>query len=191
MFFRNKKGVSVVLSNLLMILIVVVSVSALGIALVPVIKKSFSGFGNCIDAQNSIDIVNTRLTCFDIDDNLGGLTIKVKKKDLKKFRIALTNDFGAVTIFDVVQGDNPAGFGMFGRGIPGVAGSQQIQFPDALQQLNYVAVLSSGSAFVKVEVSPVVKKDICNVDDVVELKLCDGDINLAQEPPINVNVQVI
>ncbi len=191
MSFRNKKGLGAVLSNSLIILIVVVLVSALGFALVPVIKKSFSGFGNCIDAQNSIDIVNTQLTCFDLDEGLGGLTIKLNKLGLKKFRIALTNDLGATTIFDVSQGDNPSGFGMYGFGAPSVAGSQQIQFPDALQQLNYVIVLSSGSAFVKAEVSPVVKKDICNIDDVVEFKLCDGDISLAQEPPIDVNVQVV
>ncbi len=191
MNFQNKKGVSVVLSNMLIILFVVVLVSALGLALVPVIKKSFSGFGNCIDAQNSIDIVNTRITCFDIDHNLGGLTIKVNKEGLKKFRIALTNDLGTVTIFDVSQGDNPSGFGMFGWGIPGIGGSQQMQFPNALQQLNYVAVLSSGNAFVKAEISPMVKKDVCNLDDTFEFKLCDEDINLAQEPPINVYVQVV
>lgn len=191
MNFRNNKGLGAVLSNSLTILIVVVLVSAMGIALVPVIKKSFSGFGNCIDAQNSMNFVNTRLTCFDLEDNLAGLTIKFNKDGLKKFRIALTNDLGAVTIFDVTQGNNPSGFGMFGLGIPGVSGSQQIQFPNALQQLNYVAVLSSGSAFVKAEVSPVVKKDICNVEGVVEFKLCDGDISLAQEPPIDVNVQVV
>ncbi len=191
MNFWNKKGVGAVITNSLIILVVVVLVSAIGLALVPVIKRSFSGFGNCIDAQNSIDIVNTPITCFDIDDGLGGLTIKANKDGLKKFRIAFTNDLGEVILFDVSKGDNPSGFGMFGRGIPSVAGSQQIQFPDALQQLNYVAVLSSGSAFVKAEVSPVAKKDVCNVDDVVEFKLCDGDISLAQEPPITVDVQVV
>ncbi len=191
MNFQNKKGIGSVLANSLIILVVLVLVSAMGIALVPVIKKSFSGFGDCIDAQNSIDIVNTQFTCFDLNNNLAGLTIKSNKDGLKKLRIAFTNGSGAVTIFDVVRGDSPSGFGMLGGGIPGVAGSQQIQFPDALQQLKYVAVLSSGNAFVKAEVSPVVKKNICNVEDTIDLKLCDGDINLAQEPPISVNVKVV
>ncbi len=121
--FWNKKGVSALIATLLVIMLVLVLVSAIGLALVPVIKKTFSGFGNCLDAQNSLDIVQTRLTCYDTDDNLGGLTVKVNKEGLKKFRVAFTDNLGAVTFFDVSEGDNPADFGMFGQGIPGAAGS--------------------------------------------------------------------
>lgn len=186
----NKRGVSPLISNLLIILIVIVLVSAIALALVPVIKKSLSGFGNCLDAQNSLDIVQTRLTCYDTDDNLGGLTVKMNKEGLKKFRVAFTDNLGSVTFFDVTEGDNPSGFGMFGQGVPMGAGSQQIQFPDALQQLNYIAS-SSGNDFVKVEVSPVVKKDVCPIDDIVDLNYCAPDVNLGQEPMINVNVNIV
>ena len=185
----DRKGVSPLIANLLIILIVIVLVSAIALALVPVIKKSLSGFGNCLDAQNSLDIVQSRLTCYDSDVALGGIALKVNKEGLKKFRVAFFDSAGSSTVFDVAGGDSPAGFGMFGQGIPRGAGSQQIQFPDALQQLIYVAS-SSGNNFVKVEISPVVKKDVCPIDDAVDLNLCAPDINLGQEPMININVNV-
>ena len=185
----DRRGVSPLIANLLIILIVIVMVSAIALALVPVIKKSLSGFGNCLDAQNSLDIVQTRLTCYDTDDNLGGMTVKVNKEGLKKFRIAFTDNLGLVTLFDVIEGDNPSGFGMFGQGMPMGAGSQQIRFPDVLQQLNYIAS-SSGNDFVKLEISPVVKKDVCPVDDIIDLNYCAPDVNLGQEPVINVNINI-
>ena len=177
------------IANMLIILIVVVLVSAISLALVPVIKRSFAGFGNCLDAQNSLNFVKTRLTCYDLDDDLGGLTIKANKDGLKKFRVAFTDNLGTVTFFDVSEGDNPSGFGMFGFGIPGAVGSQQIQLPQALQQLNYIA-LSSGNAFVKAEISPVVKKEICPIDDVVELEPCAPHVNLGQLPFVEIFVSV-
>ena len=186
----DRGGVSPLIANLLIILIVLILVSAIGLALVPVIKRSLSGFGNCLDAQNSLDIVNTRLTCYDTDDNLGGVTVRVNKEGLKKFRVAFTDNLGAVTFFDVSEGDNPAGFGMFGRGIPGAAGSQQIQFPEALQQLNYIA-LSSGNNFINAEIAPIVKKDVCSIDDTIELEICVPDVNLGQPPFVNIQVSFV
>ena len=67
---------------------------------------------------------------------------------------------------------------MYGQGIPGVAGSQQIQFPDALQQLNYVARSFSRNDFVKVEIAPIAKKNVCPIDDVVDLGYCAPDVAL-------------
>ena len=186
----DRRGVSPLIANILIILIVIVLVSAIALALVPVIKKSLSGFGNCLDAQNSLDIIQTRLTCYDSDVDIGGLTIKVNKEGLKKFRVAFTDEPGAVTFYDVSAGDNPSDFGMFGQGVPGAAGSQQIQFPEVLQQLNYVAFSSGGNDFIKVEIAPIVKKDVCPIEDVVDLNLCAPDINLGQEPFVNINVNV-
>ena len=185
----NRRGFSPLVANVLLILIVIILVSAIALALIPVIRKSLSGFGNCLDAQNSLTLVKTRFSCYDTDDNLGGITVKVNKDGLKKFRVAFTDNLGGVTFFDVSQGDNPAGFGMFGQGIPGASGTQQIQFPQALQQLNYIAS-SSGNNFVKAEIAPVVKKDICPVDDSIDLAVCDPNINLGQPPFVNIVVNV-
>ena len=185
----DRRGVSPLIANILIVLIVIVLISAISLAFVPFIKKSLSGFGNCLDAQNSLDIVSTRMTCYDDDDNLGGVVVKFNKDGLKKFRLAFTDNLGAVTIFDVSEGNNPAGFGMFGLGPPGAAGSQQIQLPQALQQLTYIAS-SSGNPFVKVEISPMVKKNVCPVDDVVDLDYCSSDITLGQLPFVNIQVSV-
>ncbi len=182
-----KKGGGPLMATVLFVVIVLALVSAIALALVPVIKKSFSSLDNCLDAQSSLDIVKTRLTCYDASENLAGLTVKVNKEGMKKFRVAFTDDLGSSKVFDVTDGQSILGFAMFGFGQPGSTISPLIQFPEEGAQLTYIA---SGSNLIKAEIAPIVKKEVCPIDDVVDLNPCAPDVNLAQEPLINVYVSV-
>lgn len=172
----NRKAVSPLVANALLILLVIVMVSAIALALVPVIKKSLSGFENCIEAQNSLDFIQTRVSCYDGSESLAGMTIKLNNAGVKKFRLSLTDSQGDSIFYDISEGPNPLGFGMFGLGQPYSAGITTVNFPEEGQQLSYIA---SGVDIVGAEISPIVKKEICPISDVIELNSCPSSINLA------------
>ena len=184
--FCNKKGLTVLVGNFLILLLAIIFVSALALALVPLVRHSFSGVQNCLEAQYGLSFVReSRFMCFDGDESLAGIVVKAEKAGIKKFRLALTDSTGGVTVFDVADGDNPAGFGMFGRGVPEAAGSQQVQLPGEGQQLTYIA---SGVDIVRAQISPIAKKTVCAVDDAVELNYCESNINLAWIPAQEIKI---
>ena len=187
MRFLFKRGVSSVMATILIILLALIIIAAVSAIVLPFVRNNLSGAQTCLEAQYGVRFVETRLTCFDEDASLAGFTILVNKKGIKKFRVSLADVNGATNTFDVEDGDNPAGFAMFGTGQPGVLGTSQIQIPYAGQQLTYIA---SGMNIVRAEVAPIVKNSICSIDDSVEFNSCPGDVNLAQGPLIDVNVNV-
>ena len=183
----DRRGVSPLIGNILIVLIAIVLVSAIALALIPVIKKSLSGFGNCLDAQYSLELVQTKFSCYDDANNIGGITVKVNKDGLKKFRVAFFDSAGSSTVFDVADGSNPSGFGIYGFGAPQPAGTFQIQIPEPGQQLSYVA---SGADFVRAEIAPIARKDVCPIDDFIDINPCASNVNLAFFPPISVIINV-
>ena len=42
----------------------------------------------------------------------------------------------------------------------------------------------------KAEIAPIAKKDVCPIDDIVELELCAPDVSLGQLPFVNIYVNV-
>lgn len=175
-FLNNRKGVSQVIEQVLMIALVILIVSIIFIFLIPFIKGSFSDVQSCLDVQNKLVLIDSRFSCHDSNLQLNGLAIKSLSSEVKEFRISFTDSSGASTLYDVSEGPNPQGFNMLGRADALAAGSSNVLIPEESQQLIYIA---SGDGFVNAEVAPVVDGTICQVSDSIELPSCSSSVNLA------------
>ncbi|MGV8142733.1 MAG: hypothetical protein ACP5NS_03805 [Candidatus Pacearchaeota archaeon] len=171
----NRQAVSEVFSQILIVSLVVVLVATISVFLIPFIKGSFSDAQTCLDVQHSVSFVENRFSCYDSTIGTAGIVLKLESDAAKEFRIAFYDSSGGSTLFDIENGPNPSGFGMFGNGATLAAGDFTLSLPEEGQQLIYLA---QGADFSKVDISPVVKGTICPIDDSTTLSSCLPSVNL-------------
>ena len=184
-FYRT--ALSQIVSQVLIVSLVVILIIGISTFIIPFIKGSFSGAQTCLDAQYSISIVDNRFSCYDSELNTTGIVLKSESDSSKEFKIAFYDSVGASTIYDIKDGPNPFGFGMFGNGVSLPAGSFTLSLPEEGQQLIYLA---SGTDLVRADISPVVKGTVCPIDDSVELSHCLPSVNLNLVAGQNMNIVV-
>lgn len=187
-FISNKRGVAKIVAVVLISLLTLVALSVLVVAFFPLIKENLFETGSCLDSQLGVELVSTRISCYDSSNSLLGFTVKVKKDNFKTFRIALIDNNGKTIIYDIKSGSNPSGLGMLGEGFPGMAGSSTIQFPYFSQQLSYVASVQN---IIGAEISPVVNGNVCAVDDSIKFHPCPNDVYLGSLPPVSVLINIV
>ncbi len=181
----HRKAISEIMSQFLIISLVVLVIGAITVFLVPFIKGSFSDAKTCLDVQYSISIIDNRFSCYDSILDTAGIVLKSESDVPKEFKIALYDSAGVSTIYNLKDGPNPSGFGMFGNGVSLPSGGFTLSLPEEGQQLIYLA---SGTGFVRADVSPVVKGNTCPIDDSIELSPCLPSVNLNFVTGLNIDI---
>jgi hypothetical protein len=184
MFIKNKRGLGVVIGTVLIIILSLVIVGAIGAVVIPIVREKITEVNSCLEAQFSLELVNSRVTCSATASELSGFTVKINKEGIKKFRVSLLDKNGELKIYDVKEGDIVSGIGMYSDGVPGI---KPLQIPNVGQQLTYVANGANvGVEVTKIEIAPIARNVVCNIEDSVGLKSCPSDVNLG-----TINIQIL
>ncbi|MEK6918816.1 MAG: hypothetical protein AABW73_02145 [Nanoarchaeota archaeon] len=154
---NNKKGVSTIVTVVLLILVSITAVALIAAFVVPFIKGSLSQSNECYATLGKVDVVAGSNTCFDATTNTVRVNIKkgfVEGSEIKAVAVVLSGD-GKSKRYDVSNGGMSAN-------IRELSGSYNtaLSLPADGESNTYVFnVTDAGMTVVYAEVSPILSSD--------------------------------
>ena len=163
---KRKKGISPVITTVLLILLSISAVVIIAGVIIPFIKDSLSGSKECFEVIGQLEIDTESIyTCYDDSNNLVNLTIKrgVKEIDLEGFMIAISGG-GTSETFEIEGGEV--------GNVEMLNGSSDIVIPKRGEERTY-SITTTLSTLDYAEIAPIMKSGTtCEPTDKAEIEMC-------------------
>lgn len=180
---KSKKGVSQIISTILLILISIVAFASIVAFVVPFVQEQLEGSRECFNVPEQISIIDSsEYTCFNNDKIKVGVSVKRSSEEVEiggfQFAVRGKNTAGEENSVVVeVKGGTPA------ANVNMLNGDPDLILPKKGEEKTYVITLAPGraesavSSPEKVVIAPIsAKGKLCNIADEVEIPRCSESV---------------
>jgi len=162
MIRKNKRGVSGVITAVILIALVMAAASIVWVVVNNIIKERLEGSGSCIGLFEKV-IINNQYTCYNPDTEEFQFSISIEDIDIDKVVVSIAGQ-GSSKSFEITNEEKEiSGLGPYPSGIGAV------KLPGKNAGLTYIVSSSAGVGWPdSVKIAPVVGGKQCSVSDTLE-----------------------
>jgi len=160
----QKKGLSEIISTVLLILISVVAVSILAYVLIPMIKEWTSGSSECFNALDKIKIVNKGFTCYDSGNGEASFTVSLANDVKIKGIAASIGSEGSSKVFEIYNSSTNEDIKMYNGDY-----GEELELPNPGEERTYII----NYAGTELQVGLIMEKKTCDFSDSIVLESCE------------------
>jgi len=161
----KKKGLSGVVTTIILVALVVVAITIIWAVINQVVKERLEGAEKCSDLFDKIKL-NDVYTCNSMDNTQTQVSVNLEDVTVEKLIISISGQ-GNSESFDLENGVSNSVIKSFGTPIQLVEKNQGRTYV-----FNTASILGTGITAETVKISPVIKGKTCGVMDSVELENC-------------------